>query len=205
MRFGDDRIAGGDRRGKIAAGNAIERQRKIIGPEHSHRTNRRVARANVVRRVDRRQPPRAFSRRGRGLPKLVDRPRHLDFGQPRLHRQSRLQVRLCANRLGIGGEPLRIASPESRPTVFGGSARQLRRRGRSCRERRIAIGPRADRKLKRQPLAIRRVHRPERPSLLCLPPLSVNQNRFDSHDLPVTINNTGGTLRASGDGRGSMD
>src|SRR5581483_1978260 len=48
IRLGNDRVSGGDRGGKIAAGNAIERQRKIVRAENDHRPNRAINRPDVV-------------------------------------------------------------------------------------------------------------------------------------------------------------
>ena len=92
VALGNHRIAGGNRGGEISARRAIEGERKIVRPEHDHRSDRRVHRADVGLGVDRRLHPRTVAGRGRRLPQLVHRPRQLDRFQTGLDRQRRLGV-----------------------------------------------------------------------------------------------------------------
>ena len=91
--LGDDRIARGNRRGEIAAGDAVERERKIVRPEHGHRTDWRQNTERMlffVSIVGSAHEP--STRRGGRLPQLVRRPGQLDVGQPRRHRKRRLEM-----------------------------------------------------------------------------------------------------------------
>ena len=118
MRLGNHRIARGDCRGEVAAGGAVERERKIIRAEHHHRPDRLEARADLVLRVDGRQRPRALERRLGRLPQLSSRPRQLDVGQPRRRRQCGFEI-----------APSRRARPcasRGARQIASGSARSLR-------------------------------------------------------------------------------
>ena len=92
MSLRNDRIAGRDGGREIAAGDARERKRKIVGTKHGHGTDRLETRADAVFGIDRRKGPRSVFCRLGSLAKLSSCPRQLDVGQPGRCRQRRFQV-----------------------------------------------------------------------------------------------------------------
>ena len=83
-------LPAGDGGGKISAGDAVERERKIVRAKNGDRAQRRVAGTNVQPRVDRRHPPTSAAGSAGRLAQLSGRARQFDLGQPRLDRQRRL-------------------------------------------------------------------------------------------------------------------
>ena len=179
--FGDHRIAGGDRRGKVAAGDAVERERKIVRTKHPHRPQRCMAGANALPGVDRRSQPTAISRGSRGLAQLAGRARQFDVGQPRLHRQGRLGV---GHRHQLRREPLRYRwrnAPESRRRARHRSRRNKGVAARRRVQRRVDVGPGAHRVYIRQRLALGWILGPKDAALLRRAPPVGDQNGLHGH------------------------
>jgi hypothetical protein len=175
--LGDNRIAGGDRRGEISACDAVEGERKVVGAKYQHWPDASEHRADVVGGVDGGERPRTFARSGRGLPELAGGAGKFDIGQSRRLGERGLRMRHRHEFVFADFDPSGEVLQKLRDSLAGHLPQRVKSRSGRF-ERIVAIAPRANRILAGERFARGRVFDPEGLRRFRRSPLTSDEDRM---------------------------